>query len=113
VSTPLLSVLSKSGKEIRLSDKTWSKKICIEHPEFANNEQYPLEIKKTLEDPDYIVKGWGGELLALRWCEIAPGTPKYLCVVYRELNDDGFVITSFFISRYGKLLKREIVWQKN
>ena len=113
MATPLFSVISKSGKEIRLSDRTWREKICIEHPEFTANEQYPAEIKKTIEDPDYIVKGWGGELLALRWCEIAPGSAKYLCVVYRELNDDGFIITSFFISRYGKLLKREIVWRKN
>ncbi len=113
MATPLFSVFSKSGKEIRLSDKIWREKICIEHPEFIENELYPLEIKKTIKDLDYIVKGWGGELLALRWCVIAPGTPKYLCVVYRELNDDGFVITSFFISRYGKLLKREIVWRKN
>jgi hypothetical protein len=113
MATSLFSVLSKSGKKIRLPDKTWREKICIEHPEFTANDQYLTEIKKTLQEPDYIVKGWGGELLALRWCEIAPATPKYLCVVYRELNDDGFVITSFFISRYGKLLKREIVWRKN
>jgi hypothetical protein len=113
MATSLFSVYSKSGKEIRLSHKTWNDKIRIEHPEFAVNEQYPEEIRITIEDPDYIVKGWGGELLALRWCETAPGAPKFLCVVYRELNDDGFVITSFFISRYGKLLKREIVWRKN
>ena len=113
MSASLFSVFSRSGKEIRLSDKTWREKICIEHPEFVVNRQYPEEIRKTVNDPDYIIKGWGGELLALRWCEIAPGTPKYLCVVYRELDDDGFVITSFFISRYGKLLKREIVWRKN
>jgi len=109
----LFSVFSKSGKAIRLSDKTWREKICTEHPEFVVNELYPAEMKKTIEDPDYIVKGWGGELLALRWCEIAPGSPKYLCVVYRELNDAGFVITSFFISRYGKLLKRELIWRRN
>ena len=70
------------------------------------------EIKKIIEDPEYIVQGWEGELLAMRWCEIAPKTPKYLCVVYRELNGEGFVITAFFISRFGKLLRRKILWQK-
>lgn len=63
-------------------------------------------------EPEYIVEGWAGELLALKWSEITPRNPKYLCVVYRELNNDGFVITAFFISRYGKLLRRKVVWQK-
>ena len=69
--------------------------------------------KKAIEKPDYLVKGWAGELLALRWCDIAPGAPKYICVVYREIRNEGFMITSFFISRYGKVLKRGIIWQKD
>jgi len=109
----LFTVLSKSGKRVRLSERTWQEKICKEHPEFGEKDEYLEEVKKTIERPEYIAKGWGGELLALRWCEIAPRTPKHLCVVYRELNDEGFVITSFFISRYGKLLRREIVWRKD
>lgn len=103
---------SKFGKEIRLTRKIWFDKILAEHKEFAQRTDYPDEIKKIIEDPEYIVQGWEGELLAMRWCEIAPKTPKYLCVVYRELNGEGFVITAFFISRFGKLLRRKILWQK-
>jgi len=33
--------------------------------------------------------------------------------VYRELNGDGFVITAFFISRFERLLRRGILWQKS
>ena len=84
----------------------------MEHPEFAEGDTSLEDVREAIEEPDYIVKGWSGELLAIRWCERAPKRPKHLCVIYRELNDAGFIITAFFISRYQKLLRREIVWQK-
>ena len=109
----VFEVTSKSGKTIRLTNRIWFEKILREHAEFGQSPaEYLNEIKKVMEDPEYIVKGWTGELLALKWCEIAPSSPKHICVVYRELNGDGFVITAFFISRYGKLLKREMIWKK-
>jgi hypothetical protein len=103
---------SKSGKPIRLTLKIWRDKILLEHPEFSILPEYLEELRKVIEDPEYIVEGWQEELLALRWCEIAPKSPKYLCVVYREYEEDGFIITAFFISRYGKLLRRNVKWRK-
>jgi len=103
---------SKSGKSIRLSSKIWNEKILLEHPEFSVLPEYSDEVQKAIEDPEYIIEGWQGENLALRWCEKAPKSPKYLCVVYREYKTDGFVITAFFISRYGKLLRRNVLWRK-
>jgi len=104
--------ISKFGKKIELSPKIWKEKILTEHPEFGLNPKYPNEVFKTIEEPEYIIEGWAGEYLALRWCKIAPKGPKYLCVVYRELENRGFIITAFFISRYGKLLRRKIKWQR-
>jgi len=101
------------GHLVRLSENAWVEKIVTSHPEFAMTHLYQQEIRLALEDPEFIVKGWEGELLSLRWCPIAPQTPKYLCVVYRAGNPQGFVITAFFVSRYGKLLRRGITWQKN
>lgn len=66
------------------------------HPGFGEKEEFIHEIKKTVEDPDYLVTGWAGEYLALRYCEIAPKHPKYLCVIYREGEKKGFVVTTFF-----------------
>ncbi len=103
---------SKTGKSIRLTSKVWREKILLEHPEFSALPEYADELRKAIEDPEYIVEGWQGENLALRWCEKAPNNPKYLCVVYREYEIDGFVITTFFISRYGKLLRRNVKWRK-
>lgn len=103
---------SKFGKQVRLTEKIWLNKILKEHPEFSLKPEYLDELRKTIEEPEYIVEGWQEELLALRWCKISPATPKYLCVVYREYDNEGFVITAFFISRYGKLLRRKIKWPK-
>ena len=47
-----------------------------------------------------------GELLAVR--EHEPG--KWLVVVYRELNGDGFIITAFETSRIARLRRRRQIW---
>jgi hypothetical protein len=101
-----------SGRLVRLSEAAWIHKILISHPEFDDDPAHEQELRLTLEDPEVIVEGWEGELLSLRWCTTAPKGPKYLCVVYREAEPVGFVITAFFISRYGKLLRRKRRWQK-
>lgn len=103
---------SVTGKPIRLTARVWFEKIVQEHPEFAEQPNALEDVRLAIEDPAYVVEGWAGELLALRWCPTAPRSPKFLCVVYREEAEDGFVITAFFISRYGKLLRRGIRWQK-
>jgi hypothetical protein len=96
-----------------LTQRVWRHKILRDHPEFRERElDYPREIRKTIRDPDYVVIGWVEELLALRYCDIAPDRPKYLCVIYRETNGEGFVITTFFISKPQKLLRRGVVWSK-
>ena len=100
------------GESIRLSETTWTQKLLISHPEFTQDPQYEQEIRATLEHPEFIVEGWRGELLNLRWCATAPGGPKHLCVVYREADPVGFIITAFFVSRYGKLVRRKLRWQK-
>lgn len=105
VTTPL-------GHRVRLSEAAWTKKIQVSHPEFADNPGYEQEVRLAVEQPEFIVEGWEGALLSLRWSPTAPRGSKYLCVVYREAQPVGFVITAFFISRYGKLLNRTIRWQK-
>lgn len=104
--------VSNNDNPIRLTSKVWFEKILPEHPEFSILPEYSDELRKAIEEPEYIVSGWQGEKLALRWCEKAPKNPKYLCVVYREYETEGFVITAFFISKYGKLLRRNVLWRK-
>jgi len=103
---------SKFGKRIHLTKATWLDKVLKDHPELSARKEHIDEVKRTVEDPDYIVSGWFGEYLALRFCEAAPRRPKYLCVVYRELDEEGFVITAFFISKPYKLLRRGVLWRR-
>jgi len=103
---------SKFGKKIRLTKAIWLDKVLKDHPELSARKEYLDEVKRTIEDPDYIISGWFGEHLALRFCEVAPKRPKYLCVVYRELNEEGFIVTAFFISKPYRLLRRGVLWRK-
>ena len=103
---------SRSKKKIRLIKAVWLGKILKDHPELGARKEYVSEVKRAIEDPDYIVSGWFGECLALRFCELAPRRPKYLCVAYREVNGEGFVITTFFISKPYKALRRGVLWRR-
>jgi hypothetical protein len=94
----IFTARSKFKRRIHLTKAVWFEKILKAHPELGTKEEYVHELKKALEDPEYTVSGWFGEYLALRFCETAPKRPKYLCVVYRELNKEGFVITAFYHS---------------
>jgi len=108
----VLTAMSKFKKRIHLTKAVWLNKMLKDHPELGTKVEYVNEVKRTVEDPDYIVSGWFSEYLALRFCEIAPKRPKYLCVVYRETNKKGFIITAFFISKPYKLLRRGVLWKK-
>ena len=55
----------------------------------------------------YESEGWTDELLAVR-----KTNDKYLVVVYKEFENDGFIITAFITKKVNKILKRGIVWQK-
>ena len=95
-------VLSKNGVPIRLPDERWTH-ITEEHEELAGLQQ---EVLKTVAEPQRIVEGKDGELLAMRELE----DEKWLVVVYRELGDDGFVITAFLTRRLRSFEKRKQVW---
>ncbi|NOT57437.1 MAG: hypothetical protein HOP18_22770 [Deltaproteobacteria bacterium] len=95
-------VVSKNGVPIRLTDERWAH-VIEEHGELADLRQKVLQ---TVAEPERIVEGKAGELLALRELE----TGKSLVVVYREGTDDGFVITAFLIRRLRAFEKRRQVW---
>ena len=95
--------VSKNGVPIWLTEERWFH-IVENHDELAGLSD---EVLITVEDPDYIVRGWTDELLAVRKIN-----DKYLVVVYKELENDGFIITAFITKKVDKVLKRGIVWQK-
>lgn len=95
-------VISKAGVPIRLTDERWLH-IVENHDDVAG---YYDEVLETVEEPDIILQGYRGALIAVR----NYGRRKYLAVIYRELTrKDGFVITAYFTSQISR---RRIKWRK-
>jgi hypothetical protein len=95
-------VVSRNGISVRLTDERWSH-IVEEHNELAGLR---YEVLETVADPERVLAGGSGEQLAVR--EYEPG--KWLVVVYRELQEDGFIITAFLTRRITSLNRRRQLW---
>jgi hypothetical protein len=81
-------VKSKNGVPIRLTEERWLH-IVENHDDLAG---YYDDILNCVEDPDYIIKGYRGALIALKKVD----ERKFLAVVYKELsNFDGFILLLF------------------
>ena len=96
------SAASVNGVSIRLTDERWSH-VVEEHGEL---DGLRADVLQTVRQPDRVLVGNEGEYLAVR--EIGQG--KYIIVVYRELKNDGFVITAFLTRRVRSLAKRKQIW---
>jgi hypothetical protein len=95
-------VTSKNGAAIRLTDERWSH-ITEEHAELAG---FKRDILETVSDPERVLAGGAGELLALK--QQTDG--KTLVAVYREAVNDGFIITAFLTRREASLNRRKQLW---
>jgi hypothetical protein len=100
----VLTVISISGKTIRLPDERWVH-IVEGHPEIAGNLN---DVLLAVAFPDFVVEGNADELLAA----IFKQENKLLVVIYKENTEDGFIITAYFTSKTEKFLNRKILWQK-
>lgn len=98
------TVLSQNKVPIRLTDERWTH-ITEEHCELAGMR---FEVLETIENPSRILAGGEEELLAVQ--EIEKG--KFLVAVYRELTNDGFIITAFLTRRIKSLDRRKQIWPK-
>ncbi len=96
-------VYSINNVPIRLTEERWIH-IVENHDDLAG---YYEEVLKTVEEPDYIIKGYKGALIALRKIK-----NKFLAVVYKELKqNDGFIITAYFTGKI-KLNREAIIWRR-
>ena len=98
------TVLSQNKIPIRLTDERWAH-ITEEHCELAGMR---LEVLEAIENPSRILAGGEEELFAIQETEKG----KFLVVVYRELNNDGFIITAFLTRRIISLNRRKQIWPK-
>ncbi len=96
---------SVNNVPIRLTPERW-RHIVEGHPEVSG---YYRDVLETLSWPEFIVRGGGGELLAVKTIS----TGKFLVVVYKETSaNDGFVITVFLTRRIRQIERREQVWKR-
>ena len=87
---------------IRLTAERWYH-IVENHDDVAGHYD---DVLTTIENPDFVMRSYGGSLIAVR----GAGRGQYLCVVYKELNDeDGFVISAYFTARINR---KRVVWRR-
>jgi len=100
---------SKNNKAIKLTAERWFH-IIESHDYMAG---YFHDVLETISDPDYVVAGKKEELLAAKFYKKTHISPKYLIVVYKEGNKEGFIITAFMTSKIDNILKRrETLWRR-
>ena len=103
----MFTARSKNDVYIRLTFERWEH-IVRRHPELIECRGWMIE---TVENPEFIMKGDYGELLAVRFFENSPVASKYLVVAYKEVTPfDGYILTAYFTKRYSE--RRKIVWKK-
>ena len=94
--------LSVEGVPIRLTTERWFH-IVENHDDMAGYYDDVLEI---VENPDLVLRGYGGSLIATR----GYGRGRYLAVIYRQVSlQDGFVITAYFTS---KIDRKKVIWRR-
>ena len=94
------------NREIRLTKNRYEH--ILERAEMHNQEE---RIKETLKSPDIIKLSNHADdvLLYYKLYETSPVTRKYLVVIVKILNGDGFIITAFYTDRIKKGVAK---WKK-
>ena len=93
---------SVNGVPIRLTNERWEHVVSNK----PYMETYYERVLDAIERPTWILRGYGGALVAV----LPLGRQKYLHVIYRELSrEDGFIVTAF-VSR--KVNRSAIIWPK-
>src|SRR3990172_12240391 len=99
------TVISRNGKEIRLTAERWAH-IVESHDYMAGNQDKVFE---ALENPDNIVSGTKDEFIAVKHYIKTSISEKHIVVIYKEEENDGFVITAFMTSKPEKVNKKGVI----
>ncbi len=103
----IFEIADALGKKIRLTETQWLH-ILLHHPEMQNYED---KIAETLKFPKIILfdKPKGN----YNYYKVFSKTPfgsKFLHVIVKHLNGEGFIITSYITDRIRKI-EREIIYE--
>lgn len=102
----LYTATSVFGHTIRITARQWAH-VTEAHDYMSGNMDKVLE---TITQPQRVIAGERGELLALRDYASTNITRKTAVIVYRD-EPDGFLITAFFTSKPNKIeQKGQMLW---
>ncbi len=93
------------GRHIRLTDAQRSH-ISFFHPETLIDI---TKIEATLHEPDLLAQGATKDtLIYYKFFPETIVTGKFLAIVVKQLDDEGFIVTAYFTDR----IKREAIWRR-
>jgi len=104
----IFEALSKLEKKIRLTAFQWAH-MRFKHPELSSQENKMIE---TLKNPDLIYHSPQEE--NFQYLKLFGQTPlgeKYLLLIVKHLNGEGFIITGFFVSKI-KTKDKVLIWKR-
>jgi len=107
MSETIFKVVAKFGKKIFLT-KNQYEHVRKRHPEVTGEIE---EIKRTLVSPQIVRRSMYHEKVWLfyRFFKDTPVSEKYLMVAARIVNNEGFVVTSYFTD---KVKMGEEIWRE-
>ncbi len=100
----LFEVISKLGKRIRISRAYWDVISTKKHPSVRNMEN---EVKLALTEPFEVRRSRQDAAVFLYYRKL---NDKFICVVAKHLNEEGFIITVYLTER---IKRGEIIWRRS
>jgi len=91
----LFEVKDKTGRKLRMTDYNWNH-IVKRHPEISSHKEKVIE---TLEKPDKITASSKDEETKYYYKHYKnlPSPYKFMRVIAKYLNGEGFIISSHFV----------------
>lgn len=93
-------------KKVRITKIYWEYVLYTKHREAIHELRVEL-LKECLKSPDFVISTMEESVVQFY---LQMKDNRYICVVVRHLNGDGFVITSY-ITRQPKK-NNKILWQR-
>lgn len=81
------------GIRVRTTSVYWNKIVTFKHPSLAGKE---IEVRKVLQDPDEIRESRKDPSVLLFYRKSGD---YHLCVVVKILNEEGFIVTTYFTEK--------------
>jgi len=100
------NIIDFEGRRIRVSSERWQH--ILDHPEMHDQQD---RLNETLSNPDIVISTAKDELIHIyhKRYDKTPVTRKYLVIVVKLSEIDGFIVTAYFTSQ---LKRGSVLWQK-